>query len=554
MKGFLAGSVMLLFLAAGTGSGASGPQRGTVLIADEQPGADLGAKINAADAKLGSSSGEIQVTQPGTVSTAVHLSSNHTLQLRAPTTWHATITLQSGDTVQCDGPSAPLTLDYQPNGPFMVASSASQITLQGCTATALRGQNANLFLVLRAVNGATITQNETNNLRLLAIGSTAPAVQNSQYRNVTDSNSSHNITVTGNVANGSPGGAGPGIGVAYARHVQIANNTLSDVGPGSIQWWGGDACFAGCASEGGKGDGAPENERKVQDLVISGNTVRHGAIWGSMGERIVVSHNIIDTCTDVCLDAEGSNDVTFLDNTVKDGPNGAVGTFSYNRNVSITGNTIISSSKAYPLLRIYNPSQNPANNKNLLVTRNHFRCLDHDICQADSAMGPFDHEVFSNNEFHNVKLSLNTNNLHDVEVRGNRFLFDVPSSVRFDAISVGGTHRLGSEPGTVRIVDNEILCNAPQPPGSRAIDNVQDDYNSNGITWITGNRIGGSHPFPVDIEVVAASGNPGTVQEFHVSGNYLGSGVIRQGGKSRGNFVVRDNLMTGTDARVGTSK
>lgn len=52
-----------------------------VVTADQFPGNDLGAKINAADKALGSATGEILVKRGGTIATQVVLSSGHTLRL-----------------------------------------------------------------------------------------------------------------------------------------------------------------------------------------------------------------------------------------------------------------------------------------------------------------------------------------------------------------------------------------------------------------------------------------------------------------------------------------
>jgi len=49
------------------------------ILADRQPGADMGAKIAAADAALGSNPGQIQVGQSGAISSAIMLSQNHEL-------------------------------------------------------------------------------------------------------------------------------------------------------------------------------------------------------------------------------------------------------------------------------------------------------------------------------------------------------------------------------------------------------------------------------------------------------------------------------------------
>ncbi len=53
--------------------------QGRIILADQQPGSDLGAKIEAANAALGSERGEIRVTKSGQISTRLVLSQNHDL-------------------------------------------------------------------------------------------------------------------------------------------------------------------------------------------------------------------------------------------------------------------------------------------------------------------------------------------------------------------------------------------------------------------------------------------------------------------------------------------
>jgi parallel beta-helix repeat protein len=54
-------------------------RRGRIIVADEQPGDELGTKIVAADRALGSEPGEIQVMQSGEISEPIVLSQNHNL-------------------------------------------------------------------------------------------------------------------------------------------------------------------------------------------------------------------------------------------------------------------------------------------------------------------------------------------------------------------------------------------------------------------------------------------------------------------------------------------
>ena len=81
---------LIVILAVAGGSAAMAQPR--VVRADRYPGADLGAKINAADRDLGSAAGEIQTSGGGTISTQVVVSANHTLRLGAGTYISATST------------------------------------------------------------------------------------------------------------------------------------------------------------------------------------------------------------------------------------------------------------------------------------------------------------------------------------------------------------------------------------------------------------------------------------------------------------------------------
>ena len=58
----------------------SAPAQTPVRVANDFPGRDLGAKINAADQSLGGRAGEIRVRDGGTISTQVIISSGHTLK------------------------------------------------------------------------------------------------------------------------------------------------------------------------------------------------------------------------------------------------------------------------------------------------------------------------------------------------------------------------------------------------------------------------------------------------------------------------------------------
>src|SRR6266550_36867 len=56
------------------------PLQDAVCIASQMNGRDIGAKINACDARLGTARGTIRLSGGGTIATPVVISPNHTLQ------------------------------------------------------------------------------------------------------------------------------------------------------------------------------------------------------------------------------------------------------------------------------------------------------------------------------------------------------------------------------------------------------------------------------------------------------------------------------------------
>src|SRR5882762_9442864 len=102
----LSGCALMTTLLAG-GQTRSRP---STLIANNFPGADLGAKINAADRDLGMSRGEILVKDGGKIITQVVLSPGHTLRFSAGTytlgtelLWEGAFLLKSDTTVVGSG-------------------------------------------------------------------------------------------------------------------------------------------------------------------------------------------------------------------------------------------------------------------------------------------------------------------------------------------------------------------------------------------------------------------------------------------------------------------
>lgn len=511
------------------------PQQGNVRDAGRFPGADLGAKINAADKDLGSGPGEIRVTAAGTVSTPVTLSPNHTLALQAPTTWNATLGLANNAAIIGSGGASPLTVGFSPPGSLIHGSRVNDVRIENLVASAAARNPNYVLATVYGSNRVTVSNCKVTDMHLFESVSALLA-----YAAVTDDNSSHEITVTNNVATAGARLGGNGvIYIAYTRGATITGNKIENFDQG-IEWWGGDSCVSGCAAGGGNGN--LNNERKTQNLTIEHNTVSNvtGGIWGSMGQSVLVASNTVSNCADVCLDSEGGNSVTFSHNTVRDGANSALAMFWLNRDITFDSNTVTSTSSKKPLFRIYNATQDSALNRNVTLTGNEFECLDHTICSINSDSGPVGQITIIHNTFKNTNIRLAFTNQHIVDLENNTLQFDISNPTAFNAINVQHALQVARQAGWVKIINNTIRSQAAQPPGSRAIWVVQDDFNSSPVTSIQNNQLIGSHPFAIGIEAFANSSNPGITPVFVISGNTLSGGRIVTNAGKTGKISVRN--------------
>jgi len=126
---WLAGVIILLSVVSSLAQ-----TKGRVLTANSFPGADLGAKINAADKALGTASGEILVKGGGMISTQVILSPGHVLHFSAGTfttnTTNIPILMKSRTRIICDGSQSILLESTAPNQ-FTVICAYNQSIVNG---------------------------------------------------------------------------------------------------------------------------------------------------------------------------------------------------------------------------------------------------------------------------------------------------------------------------------------------------------------------------------------------------------------------------------------
>jgi hypothetical protein len=133
-------SLLFLFTLACTSSDASLQTRtrqtaGRVVEASSFQGADLGARINAADRALGAAAGEIVARGGGRITTQIVVSANHTLRLArgtyAPTTREIPVLLGAGASLVGEGWDNSILLESNAPGQFTVVSGVANARRNG---------------------------------------------------------------------------------------------------------------------------------------------------------------------------------------------------------------------------------------------------------------------------------------------------------------------------------------------------------------------------------------------------------------------------------------
>src|SRR6266545_399868 len=199
------------------------PPSGTACVAAQMRGSNVGAKINACDAKLGSNKGEILLNGGGTISTPVVVSSNHTLRVSAgiykATNNGAVIRLKDDSSLVCDSWDA---------------------VLEESTGNNDQG-GVKPFTIVAAYGGTTLDSPNGNLSRNLVIKGChfrgARSDFDSASQTVTLANC-HNCSVTNNWLEatrtiGIQTGGGSSLG-NYAKNIIIAKNLLTTVASQNI--------------------------------------------------------------------------------------------------------------------------------------------------------------------------------------------------------------------------------------------------------------------------------------------------------------------------------
>jgi len=221
---------------------ANAVQQGSICIAAQMPGRDVGAKVNACDARLGSSAGTIKLSGGGNIATPVVVSSNHTLQVAAgvyrASTDGAVIRLKDNSSLVCDswdavllestgkndaGGVKPFTIVIAYNGSSLDAPNGSltrNLNIKGCHFKGSRSDfdSASQTVALANCHNCSITNNWLDATRTIGIQTGGGSALGNYADNVIISKNLLTTVASQNIA------------VVNSSNVQVIDNTIKAPG------------------------------------------------------------------------------------------------------------------------------------------------------------------------------------------------------------------------------------------------------------------------------------------------------------------------------------
>ena len=471
----------------------TGPGDG-VVYAERFAGADLGAKINAADASLGALPGTIGVAEPGTLATAVRLRPNHTLRLLAPVTMKAAITVTGGDTLECNGGAAAITSTMTYNAPLVLPTAgADGVTIKDCAVQSNHGYFVGLLPGVWVTNFRMLhNHGQSTNLYIQTNEPKVPM--------------SSNLLFEGNtVAYPAPDPRQGEAGILLAgpvQNVRAAGNHFKGGGHG-IQQFGGDAASY------------PELAAILaahsQNSAYSGNTCDHVAgacIWGSMMNAVVISGNSADGCGDVCFDAEGSANVTIESNFAQGCGAGCFSQFFSAFHNAIRGNTGSSDGSAIVLFKNADPGV-PQHQRDTAVTGNMLTC-EKGICPAVLLESNYATTIDGNTIVNGSLSGIGQSPL--AVVRNNVMSFSLPATVGMAIPNQGD--------GGMSVVSGNIVRSSVAQAATSPCMAALSNGNNRADTYVIQNNVCSGFG-DVDLKLTNDGGNHGVPVFWRVTGNLL---------------------------------
>ena len=477
------GISVLLLLGSGGGAkrlaGQSPPAAGRQVAAETLAGADLGAKLAAADTQLGSGCGTITVSRAGQIGSALALRPCHSLRVNAMVHQAAPIVLSGRQTVSC-GTGGGFT-GSSPAVTLFQADNLSDVDLgAGCAFD----------------TGAQVVDSEkpVTNLRV------HDATISHMNRGVVVNGGGKRLTFDHNRQSGGQYGFAV-IGVAGAS---CTDNTFTGTANG-CEFWGGDADpnHGGSLNHLGSMTDVDFSRNHCTDVV--------SCAWGSMGLRVSITYNVSDGCGDTCTDAEGSAEVVIDHNTARRCGNFCASVFFGMKSYSMSHNRFDGA------IAIKNSSNDPNQSVDGTIAEN-------DLTNSGSSPGGLARCFFleaakqltvANNRVTNCSFQEVSSGLPQhtsLTLRDNGFTTSITLKAPFTLVAIGtginGSHDV--------IRGNRIVSTVRQPDRSTALTAALVDFNSWCSSAITNNTITG---FPISLNTNSGSGNGGVRDTWTLNGN-----------------------------------
>jgi hypothetical protein len=486
----------------------------TAFYASQYPGADVGAKINAADAAAGVGPADILVTATGNVSTAPTISSNHRLILAAPLTWTVGPILNSNTQIVGTGSNAVQTINSM--GVWVAARGLSNLEINNLWVTNASTPVAEGATILGCAPCTNVVMNHNHAVKIGIFSSgTATA-----YGSISTADLTTNVHLEGNFVNGGETtlvGSARVITLAnltYPQHVTMVGNDIFQ-GEYNVEWWGGNAAVEGLDLT---------NPRWATDINITGGrsvNVQAGW-WGSMGKNITVTGVNADTCLDTCLDAESSTNVVFSGFTVHNSGNGGLEVFFGSVNNEFGPGIVTSDTAAFTPMFLRNSGGDANGATGVKVHNVKFICSDATTL-CDLRVDPIGSFQFNDNELINSTLSLTQTGNSGYEISRNSFHYTHTPAAVFSAIRVPGQVKNYMFDST--IAGNVFQSDTAQVAGTYAINATITDFNFADALFVRSNTTEG---FTNDARFVANSANSFISPRFIFNDNAWGNNSVAQ--------------------------